>query len=140
MTFVAVVLPVEFFTIIPKVYVIVFPLLLARNVTARVTRSEEQEKDTGKPFRLGETMILQDDAYLSLALRTTLPPASGMLVFAAVNDRTTGTGRLAPSANCGVPTTATVAATIGTVTAIANFERTLKWNMDSLASSIRRGW
>ena len=63
-----------------------------------------------------------------------------MLVFAAVNDRTTGTGRLAPSANCGVPTTATVATTIGTVTAIANFERTLKWNMDSLASSIRRGW
>jgi hypothetical protein len=67
--------------------------LLARKVTDRVTRSEEQEEDLGKPFRLGETVISQDDAYLSSALRTMLAPVFGTLVFVAVNDSTTGTGR-----------------------------------------------
>ena len=61
-------------------------------MTDCITRSEEQEKDFGNPGRLGETVISQDDAYLMLALRTILAPVSGMVVFVAVNDTTTGTG------------------------------------------------
>jgi hypothetical protein len=114
--------------------VIGFPVLLVRNVTVRDTRSE-QEKDLGKPVRLGVTVNSQDDAYLSEALRTTLPPVFGTLVFEAVNDSTTGTGR-APSAACGVLTRATVATTIGTTAAIASFDRTLEENMGHLASVV----
>jgi hypothetical protein len=53
---------------------------------------EEQEKDFGKPVRLGETVISQDDAYSRLALRTVLAPVLAMVVLVAVNDTTTGTG------------------------------------------------
>jgi hypothetical protein len=45
-----------------------------------------------------------------------------------------GLPALAPKATCGVPTTATVAATIGAATAITIFDRILKRNMCFLAS------
>ena len=103
-------------------------------MTDCITRSEEQEKDFGNPGRLGETVISQDDAYLMLALRTILAPVSGMVVFVAVNDTTTGTG-LAASATC-IPTTAIVATTIEAVMAIADFDRTLERNIGFLASYV----
>src|ERR1035438_5174809 len=106
-----------------------------------LTRSEEQEKDLENPFRVGETVILHEDAYLSCAPRTMLPPASGTVVLVAVNDTTTGIAlglpALAPRATCGVPRRATVATTIGAATAITIFDRILERNMGFLTLSIR---
>jgi hypothetical protein len=90
-------------------------------------------KDAGKPFRLGDTVISHDAAYLRLALRTILPPTSRIVVLDAVNERTTGSG-VAPKASCGTPRSTIVATTTGTVTAIASFDRALERDMGYLAS------
>ena len=132
-TLVAWALPTWFLTLIPKVYSIGFSLLLAAKATVFVKLSEPHAKDFEKPFRPGETVILQETAYFSFPFKTTLPPEFATVVLEIVKDLTTGIAVGLAVAPAGVPTVVTITIAIGTATDIAHLDRTLEPNMNSLA-------